>query len=105
MTLLEAMVVVAILGVLAALATPSMVLQVHRSRLEVTAEAVSGFIHAARTEAMSAKRCVRVVVSNDSKALRMERLNTFDCDVDPLSAPRIDGSPRGSPQTLWKEIR
>jgi prepilin-type N-terminal cleavage/methylation domain-containing protein len=104
MTLLEVMVVVAILGIFAAIATPSLVRQVHRARLDVTAEGVAGFLDAARVEAMASKRCVRVVVVGDT-ALRLERLNTFDCDVDPLSAPRIDGSAAGLPSTLWKPLR
>ena len=101
---MEVMVVVAILGVFAALATPSLIQQVHRSRLDVAAEGVAGFLDAARVEAMASKRCVRVVVVGD-QSLRLERLNTFDCDVDPNSAPRVDGSASGLPSTLWKPLK
>jgi type II secretory pathway pseudopilin PulG len=103
MSLLEVMFVVAVLGIFAAIATPSMTRQVHRARLDVTAEAVAGLLDAARTEAMASKRCVRVVVVGDT-ALKLERLNTFDCDVDPETAQRIDGS-AATAATLWKPIR
>ncbi len=81
--------VVAILGVMAALAAPSLLGAIHRARLNSAGDQIATFIARAQNEAMVSKRCVRVTVRNN-RQLVAERLNTFDCDNDPDSATKID---------------
>jgi prepilin-type N-terminal cleavage/methylation domain-containing protein len=96
-SLIEMMLVVAILAVLAALAVPAMSPQVDTARLEGSAEAVGSFLARAQAEAMASKRCVRVRL--DANFVIADRLNVFDCDVSPATAPQIvDGA------GLWVEI-
>jgi prepilin-type N-terminal cleavage/methylation domain-containing protein len=97
-SLVEAMIVVSIIAVLAAAAAPSMVDVVWAQRLEGAAEASASAIAAARMDAMTTKRCARVVI--EPTALHVERLNVFDCDA-PTAAPppvRIDPDPS---KGLW----
>jgi prepilin-type N-terminal cleavage/methylation domain-containing protein len=98
-SLVEAMVVVAIISVLAAMAAPSLIDVVWAQRLEGAAEVTAAAIAAARMEAMTTKRCARVVI--EPGALHIERLNVFDCDAptaDPQPA-RLDGN-----QPLWVRL-
>jgi prepilin-type N-terminal cleavage/methylation domain-containing protein len=98
-SLLETMVVVAVLGVLAALAVPNVLPEVRRARIDGAADATAAFLGRARTEAVTARRCVRVY-PRDERTLVMERLNSFDCDsFDAADPPRIDPA-RG----LWIEV-
>lgn len=77
-TLLEMMVVVAMLGILAALAVPNVQPAVRRARLRGAAEEIAGFLDDARHRAVSQGRCFRVrVVGGDT--LVMERRNSVDC--------------------------
>lgn len=88
-SLLETMVVVAILGVLAALAVPALIPEMHKARLDATSEGVAAFLARARAEAMTSRRCVRVAIVSPQK-LEAHRLNAFDCDVNPASGPFIE---------------
>jgi type II secretory pathway pseudopilin PulG len=93
------MVCVAIIGLLAAVAAPNLIEVVYAQRLEGGAETVASAIAAARMEAMTFKRCTRVVV--EPAALRVERLNVFDCDA-PTAPPQpalIDAS-----RPLWTPV-
>jgi prepilin-type N-terminal cleavage/methylation domain-containing protein len=83
-SLIEALVCVAIIGVLAAVAAPSLIDVVYAQRLEGGAETVASAVAAARMEAMTFKRCTRVVV--EPAQVRVERLNVFDCDA-PTTPP------------------
>ena len=83
-SLIELMLVVAILAVLAAIAVPSMGPYVDAAKLEGSAEAVTALIARAQTEAMSAKRCTRVRLDGDHTVVA-ERLNSYDCDVNPAT--------------------
>lgn len=89
------MLVVAVLGVIVALAAPSFLPMTQRSQLHGSAEALVGFAGRARMRAMAEHRCVKVRVvtaTNHAGArtqLEMVRYNTFDCD-DP--GPLIDSS-------------
>lgn len=96
-SLIEMMLVVGILAIMAALAVPAMAPQVDITRLEGTAEAVASLVARAQAEAMASKRCVRVRI--DGQAVVAERLNVYDCDVDPATAPLIDSS-----KPLWIEV-
>lgn len=77
-TLLEMMVVVAILGVMAALAVPNLAPLVRRSKLRSAAEEAASFLDEARQRAATQGRCFRVrIVGSDT--LVMERRSTVDC--------------------------
>src|SRR5262245_773699 len=73
------MVCVAIIGIMSALAAPSLIDVVYAQRLEGGAETIAAAIATARMEAMTVKRCTRVVV--EPSRARVERLNVFDCDA------------------------
>lgn len=98
-SLAEAMVCVAIIGVMAAVAAPSLIDVVWSQRLEGSAETVASAIAAARNEAMTFKRCARVVL--EPGRIVVERLNVFDCDAPdtPPQPPRIDPS-----KPLWIRV-
>ncbi|OGQ14118.1 MAG: hypothetical protein A2138_21510 [Deltaproteobacteria bacterium RBG_16_71_12] len=83
-SLIEMMLVVAILAVLAALAVPAMGPFVDAAKLEGSAEAVASLIARAQQEAMSAKRCTRVRL-DVNQVVVAERLNSYDCDVNPVT--------------------
>ena len=102
-TLLEALVTVAIIGIISAIALPNMLPEVQRATVEGATENVASFLARIRSEAMTAKRCVRVwVPSGALHEIVAERLNTFDCDTTPTTLPGgtgIDGT-----ATVWEEF-
>jgi prepilin-type N-terminal cleavage/methylation domain-containing protein len=102
-SLVEAMVVVALIGVIAALAVPRLLPEVQKATLEGGAENVASFIARARAEAVRSKRCVRVFIpSTATFNVVAERLNNFDCDVAPQTLPGgigIDGT-----ANVWLEF-
>lgn len=114
-TLIEAMVVVTILAILAALAVPNLLPEVKKAQLEGAAESIAAFVVAARADALASRRCVRVRVDADASPHRLvaEALNVWDCDgatgldndtQTPETAPRIVGV--GAGQTnLWLPLR
>jgi prepilin-type N-terminal cleavage/methylation domain-containing protein len=96
-SLVESMVVVAILGVIAALAVPQLLPRVHMAQLDGATQGAADFLARARTEAMVSKRCVRVRVTLPGGAaagttLVAERDNSFDCEANTPAGPFIDGS-------------
>lgn len=76
-TLIEMLVVVAILGVIAALATPSLLPLARRGKLKAATEEVAAFLDDARARASSQGRCFRVRVVAGS--LVLERRSSVDC--------------------------
>jgi prepilin-type N-terminal cleavage/methylation domain-containing protein len=90
-SLIEMMLVVAILAVLAALAVPAMSPQVDITKLEGSAEAIGSFLARAQAEAMASKRCVRVFIDTSTTPafMKAQKLNKYDCDVNPNTAPEI----------------
>lgn len=90
-SLIEVMVVVAILGILAAMAAPDLLIEVQKATLTSASDSVASFIGRAQNEAMVSRRCVRVRVTG-TRQLTADRLNTFDCDNAPGSASKIDGT-------------
>lgn len=90
-SLVEVMVVVAILGVMAAIAAPSLLFEVQKATLNAAADEIGSFVARAQNEAMVSRRCVRVTRPS-ARVLVAERLNTFDCDRAPLTAAKIDGT-------------
>jgi len=105
-TLLETMVVVTLLGVIAALALPSLERARQLSDTRGFAEEVYAFAARTRARAMTDRRCTRMRVSNATApaTLVFEVLNVFDCDdsADYTSAPRIAALP-GNP--LWVPVQ
>jgi prepilin-type N-terminal cleavage/methylation domain-containing protein len=107
-TLLEVMIVVAILGILASLATPNLIGVIHTAELGATTDNVMGFLTEARTLAFADRRCVQVVASDKAPGVQQQLLarviNTHDCDGDAggfqtqsvTSAPRLQGA------QLWR---
>lgn len=77
-SLLEVMIVLAIVGILAAIAVPSIVPTVRRAEAASTSEQIAGFVEEARRRAVSTGRCHRVVVVAPA-TLRIERRTTPDC--------------------------
>ena len=65
-TLLETMVVVAILGIIASLAVPNLTPMVKSSRLQGDTERVAAFLEAVRARTMSEQRCFMVTVSGST---------------------------------------
>lgn len=104
-SLIEVMVVVALVGIVAALAIPNLLPEVQKATLEGGAENVASFLARARTEAMKSKRCVRVWIPTSALSqVVAERLNNFDCDITPAILPLpgnlgIDGS-----TNVWLEF-
>jgi len=87
-SLIEVMIVVAIISIAAALAVPDLLPEVHKAHMSGAAELVAASVARARNEAMVTKRCVRMWVdSTDPRRLVTERLNTFDCDSAPGTLP------------------
>jgi prepilin-type N-terminal cleavage/methylation domain-containing protein len=110
-SLIEAMVVVAMLAVLAGLAVPVFLPEVKKAQLDGAAEAVASFIHTARADAINQHRCVRVRIRRvQPPSLVAELLNTFDCDgatafnpadvQNPTNAPRVEAS-----KPVWVQLR
>ena len=94
-TLVEMAVVVAILGVIAALAVPNMTPMLHTQQLEGETHGVASFLARARAEATSRRRCVRVTIpAAPARVLIAEQLNSHDCETpDPgIAQLRIDGA-------------
>ncbi len=104
-TLLEALVTVAIIGIIAAIALPNMLPEVQKATLEGGAENVASFIARVRSEAMTAKRCVRVwVPSTALSEVVAERLNNFDCDNTPTALPGGAGLGIDGTGAVWIEF-
>jgi prepilin-type N-terminal cleavage/methylation domain-containing protein len=99
-SLLEMMVVVAILGVIAAIAVPNLLPAVRLEALNAGGHATAAFATQARLAAMAERRCVRLRVEQATAPaiLVAERLNTFDCET-PTTSPLID-----SALPLWVEF-
>jgi prepilin-type N-terminal cleavage/methylation domain-containing protein len=107
-TLIEVMVVVAMLSIIAALAVPELQPEVKKAQLEGAADSIAAFISAARTDAITSRRCVRIRIVSTARPHRLvaEALNTRDCDMDPESAPRIVNPAADGGQTnLWLPLR
>jgi prepilin-type N-terminal cleavage/methylation domain-containing protein len=90
-SLIEAMVTIAIVGIIAALALPSVLPLRASAQLLGNSDLVATTLVRARFEAMAQKRCVRFRAETPT-TVTLELLNAFDCDEDPGSAPRPDGA-------------
>ncbi|HEY4220087.1 MAG TPA: type II secretion system protein [Myxococcota bacterium] len=83
-SLIEMMVVVAILAIAASLAVPRLLPEIHKARLDGDAEIVANFVSRARSEAMYQHRCTQVRRPSATQ-LVSEVLNSFDCDSNPAT--------------------
>lgn len=84
------MLVIAIVALLAAVGVSTLGPSIDTAKLEGGAEALASFVAQAQQEAMTSKRCVRITLPTNKKAVA-ERLNSFDCDDEPSTA-LIDAS-------------
>ncbi|PAU66313.1 type II secretion system protein GspH [Pseudomonas sp. PIC25] len=87
-TLVELMVIVAILGIFASIAVPSFTDLVRRNRLQSASEEFYGLLQYARTEAVSRGRSITVtqkdgtwLVKTKDKVLRQQRFTAIDLQV------------------------
>jgi prepilin-type N-terminal cleavage/methylation domain-containing protein len=107
-SLIEAMVAVAILGIFAAIAVPSLLPVIHASQLSAAADGLVGFIARGRVQAFSDRRCVQIVpllkTATTAQAFVMRELNTHDCDGTSAHAQDIATAPRVDGPSLWVEI-
>jgi prepilin-type N-terminal cleavage/methylation domain-containing protein len=95
-TLIEALVVLAILSVLLMLGLPELLRVVHRSKLEGMAQGVSGLMRIARYEAVKQNVNTRVIVDYDGNEV-------FATIVDGLGDPtvRLGGQPLPAQIDFW----
>lgn len=77
MTMIEIMVVVSILGLMAAIAVPNLLPLVHAGKLSGASLQLAGFIESARARALAEGRCYRVRVAGSS--MIVERRTGTDC--------------------------
>jgi prepilin-type N-terminal cleavage/methylation domain-containing protein len=110
-TLVEVMVSVAIMGIIAALATPSVLPIIHRSELGNAAHALAGFVREGRLQAMSLRSCVQLVplAQTDIKrpqTVLLRGLNTRDCDgaQGGFQTQTIASAPKVSGTNQWNEL-
>lgn len=98
-SLIETMIVVAILGVIAAIAVPNLQPMLKSEGLVAAGASVAGFVTQARVRAMTERRCVRVRIDSPTSpaVLIAEKLNAFDCENP--SSPLIEPT-----QPLWTEV-
>jgi prepilin-type N-terminal cleavage/methylation domain-containing protein len=108
-SLIEAMLAVAIMGVIASIAVPNMMPVLHRSELGGATDNMLGFVARARVQSFADRRCVQVVpltkAAGQRQKIVMRELNTFDCDGTTAHTQSIASAPRlaaGLP--LWSVI-
>jgi prepilin-type N-terminal cleavage/methylation domain-containing protein len=93
-TLIEVMVVVAILGVMAAVAVPNLLPLLHAGKVSGTAQQVAGFLEATRARAVAEGRCYRVRAQSTAVLIQERRTGT---DCVKLSAEGWQGPLRSLP--------
>jgi type II secretion system protein H len=76
-SLIEVMIVVAILGIIAALGVPGLLTMMRKNRLSAQAETTASFLDATRRRALGEGRCVRVITT--AKVLTMQPRTVADC--------------------------
>lgn len=85
-TLIEAMVVVAIIAILAGIAAPSFQGMMANSRLNTAANDVFSGLHLAKSEAIRQNRSIRFCVNSTSRAWMVENTAGTDIRVGQLNA-------------------
>jgi prepilin-type N-terminal cleavage/methylation domain-containing protein len=78
-TLLEVMIVVAIIGIIAAMAVPNLSGLDNAGRLQGEAEGIAAFVDQVRRKAYNTGRCYRVRFSNNEHKIWAERRDSGDC--------------------------
>ena len=87
-TLLEMVVVVAVLAVIAALSIPNLLPVLHIQQLESSGNTVAAFVGRARAEALARRRCVRVRLPS-ANVIVSEVLNSYDCEAPTAAIPEL----------------
>jgi prepilin-type N-terminal cleavage/methylation domain-containing protein len=110
-TLIEVMMSIAILGIFATLATPTVLPIIHRAELGAGAHSLLGFLQQARLEAMSQRRCVQVVPLNQPNDKRpqtifLRALNTIDCEgsAGGFQTQNLDTATKITGTTQWVDL-
>lgn len=70
-TLIELVITIAIIGIIAAMAAPSMQRQIQQARIKDGANIIEAALKDARTQAMIAQRSTRVVLTNSSSSKKI----------------------------------
>lgn len=83
-SLLEVMIVVVILGVLAAIALPDLTPAIHNARLRASMDEVASFLERARRDARASGRCTRVRAASPQQLVLEERTHG-DCFTGDLN--------------------
>ena len=106
-TLVEMMVVIAIMGILLALATPSFTIYFDKYRTRRAAETMSAFLVNAKTESIKRNATVRVVYQTSGGGATwcagMTTANTCDCSVSPTTCT-LDGVSRTISSTDYSGV-
>lgn len=96
-SLVETLVLAAVLAALVAIAAPSLAPVLWRSQLRQSGELLASAVHEARREAVVTGRCVRIRPEGERRVV-VEKLNAFDCLGDPRAASRVDDG------VLWQLV-
>lgn len=107
-SLIEAMVAVAIMGIIASVAVPNMLPVLHRAELGSATDNVLAFVARARVQSFADRRCVQFVPllkeAGRQQRIVLRELNTYDCDGTTAHLQAIDTAPRLTDGPLWKVI-
>jgi prepilin-type N-terminal cleavage/methylation domain-containing protein len=100
-TLIEMMVVVAIVGIIAALAVPDLTPVIRKVQLDSAAQQAAGFLERARRLAMNEGRCYRVFESGG--VLGIQRRSTANCGycIEGSDCDNVDSSTKISATVGW----
>lgn len=107
-TLIEMMVVIAVMGILLALAAPSFTIYFEKTRTKRAAETMAAFLVNAKSESIKRNATVRVVFQLSGGGATwcagMTTANTCDCSVTPPTACTLDGVDRTISSTDYSGV-
>jgi type II secretory pathway pseudopilin PulG len=96
-SLIESLVLAAVLAALVAIAAPSLAPVLWQAQLRQAGEELAAVVHEARREALTSGRCVRLRTGGERQVV-VERLNSYDCLGNPQRAARAGDGP------LWEVL-